>query len=230
MGHTFTNLVCEHEGAGLHEEVTARLFDERHRQPRRGRRVATDKNAARGQGSTARQHLRLAQTGVADDQDLSSIKCLILTYVDSNVSKVIFEMLTCASHLTETVDFSEMHLLLPERRKYLRDYGDPQFDIRALTSKKSQEETRLDHLVPVDSRAQGVNQKLENLALKGVNFVYHVEVGPRKLDAQVRSDRSLRCCAAAALFLVSVVRHGKCVEVEDESAIAAFSTTKIRQR
>ena len=99
--------------------------------------------------------------------------------------------------------------------------------VLALTTKKSQEETCLDHLVPVDSRAQRVDQKFENLALEGVDFVYHVVVGPRELNAQVRSDRSLRCCAAAALFLVSVVRQGKCVEVEDECTIAAFSSTKI---
>ena len=102
-----------------------------------------------------------------------------------------------------------------------------QSDMLALTTEKSQEESCLDHLVSVDSRAQRVDQKFENLALEGVDFVYHVVVGSREFNAQVRSDRSLRCCAATTLFLVSVVRHGKCVEVEDESPIAAFSSTKI---
>ena len=68
-----TDLVGEDERACLHEEVAARLLGQRHRQPRRRRRVARHEDAARRQRRAPRQHLRLAQAGVADHQDLKSL-------------------------------------------------------------------------------------------------------------------------------------------------------------
>ena len=103
-----------------------------------------------------------------------------------------------------------------------------QYNLKGLTTKKSQEETRLDHLVAVDCGTQRVDQEFEYLALEGMDLVYHVVVGPRELDAHVGSDGGLRCRAASAtLLLVSVVRHGECVKVEDEGTIASFSPTNV---
>ena len=96
---------------------------------------------------------------------------------------------------------------------------------KAFTSEQGQKKPRLYHLVAVDRWAKRVNQQFENLALERLNFVDHGEVGPRELDAQIRPDRSLGPCAAAAAFLlVSVVGHRERVKVEDEGAVSAFTT------